>query len=252
MSRKSKFPEPTFSSDTDRLTDSEHEEEEQQEIAISRNIGYDNIQYWLKRYDNEYDDFKNPAEWEPFEWYVSWRLLKKYFFSYLSQSQKVLYIGCGTSMLGVEICSSIEGMTEVMNIDISDKAIEMIKAKVQDDLNKEKYELKCKIKWRVNDLYQMDKWCRSKYDFIIDKGTIDSFLCSNIASKNLTDLFLSISTALRPNGYFIIVSNGAEEVRTMFFDHPNYKWELVEIIKIPKPQIKETYYYVYVYKKNEK
>ncbi|KAK8883775.1 hypothetical protein M9Y10_042874 [Tritrichomonas musculus] len=241
---QTKNPDPSFSSETDSVTSSESEEEE--EVGSSNfKKGFDNQAYWLKRYDDEFQNIGSGI-WYPFEWYVSWDILKPYMLSYISKCEKVLYFGCGTSTLGIDM--SIAGAREVVNIDISKTVIEKMKEKEKDYSNL----IKNKIKWIVKDITTIEMWCKdNQFDAVVDKGTIDSFCCSDIAAKILTEVFRGISKVLKPNGYFIVISNGSEEVRSMFFDNPIYRWTLIKIIQIPKPQIQGSFYYMYIYQRNE-
>lgn len=242
-SKKDQNEIPSFSSGTDSVTESDSEEEN---VEISDlKIGFDNRKYWQKRYD---DEFKNIGSniWYPFEWYVSWTVLKPYMLSYIDQCEKLLHVGCGTSTLGIDM--SIAGVKEVINIDISKKVIEKMKEKEKDY----SHLIKNKIKWMVKDITTIEMWCKdNQFDAVVDKGTIDSLCCSDIAAKILTEVFRGISKVLKPNGFFIVISNGSEEARSMFFDNPIYRWRLLNVINIPKPQIKGTFYYMYVYQKNE-
>ena len=240
--KKSLEVDPSFSSGTDSVTSTESEEDT---VEISDlKVGFDNPKYWIKRYEEDFQ--KNETEtWQPFEWYVSWNVLKQYMLPYISQCQKILHVGCGTSTLGIDM--SIAGVSEVVNIDISKKVIEKMKEK-----EKEYSNIENKLKWLVKDITTIESWCKdSQFDAVVDKGTIDSFCCSDIAARILTEVFRGISKALKSNGYFIVISNGSEDVRTMFFDNPIYRWSLLNVIRIPKPQMTRSFYYMYVYQRNE-
>ena len=241
--KKSLEVDPSFSSGTDSVTSTESEEDT---VEISDlKVGFDNPKYWQKRYDNEFKGIESNI-WYPFEWYVSWTVLKPFMLSYISQCEKILHVGCGTSTLGIDM--SISGVKEVVNIDISKTVIEKMKEKEKEYSNL----IKNKIKWMVKDVTTIEMWCKdNQFDAVVDKGTVDSFCCSDISAKILTDVFRGISKVLKANGYFIVISNGSEEVRNMFFDNSIYRWRLLNVIHIPKPQIKGTCYYMYVYQRNE-
>lgn len=240
MSRRRTFGEPKFNGDTDSVTSNEHGEiKEQRQDEIPMN----NPDFWKNKYQDEYQT--DDSYWIPFEYYVSWDILQPHLLSYISKAQKVLHVGCGTSTLGIDM--STAGALEVVNIDISESVIDEMKAKEKMIRKKGN-----PIKWRVRDILQISEWGKSnEYDVIIDKGTIDTLACADLASRMIATAFTGISNSLQPNGYFIVISNGDEEIRGVFFDYPVYNWRCVEIVKIPKPLISDTYYYMYVYQKNE-
>lgn len=106
------------------------------------------------------------------------------------------------------------------------------------------------------DIIEME-YCENKYDVIIDKGTLDSILCSEGSSQNAIKAIRNIYKSLNNNGRYICISYGIPDYRSQYFE-TDFTWTL-EIHKILKGMIETTnttpeespknllnYHYIYI------
>jgi SAM-dependent methyltransferase len=224
------LPERDFSSDTDSVTDSGSDDDDQVEVKVSQPVTYADLQYWNDRYSKNHDHF---------EWYVSWERLKPLLMPIFEECRTCLHIGCGTSSLGADLLST--GIEHVVNIDFSSNVIESMK---------EKYSSEPRLEWQLVDVIRPTTFEDCVFDVIIDKATMDAQLCSDVASSNIYDMFHEMSRILKPRGYFIVISNGPDNIRRFFFEIDTLDWRLHETMKIEKIPVKGTFYYVYIAEKN--
>lgn len=220
--------EPSFSSDTESLTESESDDKEIKEsldLALKAQQNYYELEYWNQRYE------KDPAD---FEWYVSFERLAKPLESILTQVHDVLHIGCGSSTLGYDILQY--GVSSVTNVDFSPIIIQRMI---------DKYSKYDKLKWDVCDITKFP-YRKNSFDLVIDKGTIDSLMCSDFAPRLMITTFTEICRVLRPKGYFVCISNGSEPLRRSYFEDHTLNWVVQETITLEKLQIPGTYYYIYI------
>jgi SAM-dependent methyltransferase len=101
----------------------------------------------------------------------------------------------------------------------------------------------------------------ASFDAVIDKGTLDSILCSEASTANSGRYTHEVARVLKPGGVFIIVSQGAPEIRMSYLEG-DYGWS-TSISTIPKPSIStaglpeasssdpSAVHYVYVCRKGE-
>lgn len=115
----------------------------------------------------------------------------------------------------------------------------------------ERYPPSEQLEWLTCDI-RKTKFRPETFDVIIDKGTMDAMMCSDISSKTVFSVFDEVSRLLKAGGHFIVVSSGAPELRESYFSHDSFDWTLHEALKVPKLPIKGSYYYVYIAEKNAK
>lgn len=71
------------------------------------------------------------------------------------------------------------------------------------------------------------------FSCIIDKGCLDSIVCSDSYSAGGKQMIDNVHRILAPGASFICVSYGKPETRLVYLKHSEYKWK-VEIVKIGK------------------
>jgi SAM-dependent methyltransferase len=220
-----------LSSDTDSVTDSGSDGSvDEVAITVSQPLTFADRQYWEDRYKKSPDHC---------EWYMSWERLKPVIGPILEGRHHCLHIGCGTSSLGAELLQT--GIEKVVNIDFSRTIIEYMKAE---------YVTEPRLEWQALNIIEPTEFKAQEFDLIIDKGTMDSQMCSDVAASNIDELFRDISRILKPGGYFIVVSSGPDELRRFFFAAEEFDWTLQETFKIHKLPVTGTFYYIYIAEKN--
>mmetsp|Transcript_28044 Transcript_28044/g.55173 ORF Transcript_28044/g.55173 Transcript_28044/m.55173 type:complete len:193 (+) Transcript_28044:41-619(+) len=164
---------------------------------------------------------------EPFEWYQSFSGIAHLMNPYLQSAQKVLVAGCGNSKLSEEL--QTQNQTEmVANIDISGVVIKsMIK----------KYKDTRELTWEVMDVMKMS-FPAGAFNAIVDKGTLDTLLCSDDAETNAEACLMEYSRVLQPGGVALILSYGNYESRKQYLEVPAYGWELQAVKTVGKPSVR--------------
>merc|ERR1712072_1170892 len=127
--------------------------------TMSAEDGYADKTAWENRYRENGDLF----EWyAPFE-YLEPRLMAA---TGMSESSKVLIMGCGTSGLSAALFDS--GVKSITSVDFSSTAVSL-----QAERNRDRKGMK----FQVEDVRQMS-FGGGTFDCVIAKGTIDAVLCS--------------------------------------------------------------------------
>ncbi len=98
------------------------------------------------------------------------------------------------------------------------------------------------------------------FNCIIDKGTLDSIVCSENDQRKVESMCANIYKFLSPGGCFICVSRGSPDTRLVYLQDQGLKWS-IETIKVSKQPFNgsqkeifdrldnEPFYYVYVCEK---
>lgn len=200
---------------------------------------YGSAQYWNDRYT------KDP---EPFDWYQRYAGLKELFAQYLRKNDTLLVPGCGNSRLTEDMYE--DGYGSLTNLDFSPPVVEAMSNKYKD---------KKGMAWHVMDVLSLT-FADSTFDGIIDKGTMDSVLCADNSTANVSKYLQEVARTLKPTGVFIAISYGTPENRLQFLEKDEYKWK-VTVHTIPKPTISgapppdptdpATSHYIYIAKKEK-
>merc|ERR1712072_1421994 len=134
--------------------------------TMSAEDGYADKTAWENRYRENGDLF----EWyAPFE-YLEPRLMAA---TGMSESSKVLIMGCGTSGLSAALYDS--GVKAITSVDFSQTAVSL-----QSERNRERKGMK----FTVEDIRQTSLG-GAVFDVVIAKATIDAILCSDGANANI-------------------------------------------------------------------
>uniref|UniRef100_A0A453RL88 Methyltransferase type 11 domain-containing protein n=1 Tax=Aegilops tauschii subsp. strangulata TaxID=200361 RepID=A0A453RL88_AEGTS len=121
---------------------------------------YGEAWYWDERYRKE------PG---PFDWYQKYPALAPLLRLYVRPHQRLLLVGCGNSVFGENMVQ--DGYQDVVNIDISSVVIEQMKKKYHD---------KPQLKDTKMDVRNMSDFESGSFDAVIDKGTLDSIMVSQL------------------------------------------------------------------------
>lgn len=175
---------------------------------------YGKIEYWEERYTRRS---------EPFDWYQVYPNFKEIITPVMKKEDKILHIGCGNSRLSESLGD--DGYEDIVNIDFSSKVISQMEERY-----KEKY---TKMQWKVIDVLNMQEFDSGYFNVIIDKGTLDSVVCSDNSVPDVTKMISEVHRVLVSGGKFICITYGDAEHRKKYFE--TQKWKSINTHKIIKP-----------------
>jgi len=121
--------------------------------------------------------------------------------------KRVLHVGCGNSLMGVEIQLQFKDRVHVVNSDVSPSVIDGMR------------KLYPEFEWIVDDASQLpvDGGILSTFDIVLDKGTLDLFCCVEGVRKDKIAAvkgYLEYCVAnLKKGGRWVGVSFGMPESR---------------------------------------
>ncbi|KAH0790006.1 Menaquinone biosynthesis methyltransferase [Histomonas meleagridis] len=213
----------------DPLFEEENLDQELENILNHPAPAYGEMSYWNSRYEK--------TKGEVFEWFQPWTELRIYVQKYLGNGGVALNIGCGNSKMSADLLSSL--ITKVISIDFSDVVINQMKQKYQDEK---------RLEWQTSSCTQM-KFQSNTFEYVFDKGTIDTLLCADNSIKQIDNSLKEIARVLKPGGYLISVSYGLPSTRKHFFNNPSLGLNLIDSITVEKPPFPN--HYIYVIKKND-
>jgi len=184
------------------------------------------VEFWEGRYSN--------VDESTYDWYFTWDHIKEFIYenvtileeatkdSELGEKIQVLQIGCGNSALSEDLWD--EGIKNPIGIDFSEKIIDiMIKRK--DLYSRESLSY-----------YHMDarglNFDEDRFDVIIDKGCIDSMICTEDTGDHIRLTMSEISRVMKSGGYFILISCGINELRSNYINMKNFKLDLITSTEI--------------------
>lgn len=179
---------------------------------------YGKAEYWNERYTRES---------EPFEWYQDYKGIRECLAPLIGAKTKILVVGCGNSRLSEEILND-KKPKKVVSVDISSVVIEQMEDNYRDEP---------KLQFATMDVTKLE-FQNESFDLIVDKGCLDSLLCSDEADRN-ADLALSeYFRVLSATGTVVCVSYGNEDSRVPYLTLPKYKWDLQQPVQhLNKPSI---------------
>jgi SAM-dependent methyltransferase len=167
---------------------------------------YGEADYWEKRYEEQ--------QGKTFDWLEDWESLRRIVTPLITESSRILMLGCGNAELGEEMYQS--GYKNIANIDISKVVIQQMK-----DRNHEKEEMT----WQVMDVRDL-KWNSDTFDLAIDKSTIDALLCGEDAYLNVARMTKEVQRVLKTGGVYLAISYGIPETRLDHFGWKHLFWDV--------------------------
>ena len=237
---------------------------------------YGTKQYWDARYgapDAVVGENLKKGETNN-EWYVGWRVLRRYALEYAARSHRVLLLGIGTSTLGEDMAS--DGFARVTAVDYSEPAVRLMRraqqnrlgararAATRGDLEPESLDAPTpptpfEVDYRVMDVTRMT-FADEAFDCVLDKATLDT-MCQLDDDEDEDDeeeardengdatktrrkisraarMLRESCRALRPGGTYVCVTYGAPSDRMDLFLDLALDWDLVAHREIPKNKIK--------------
>ncbi|CAI0560325.1 unnamed protein product [Linum tenue] len=207
------------------------------DVSSFSTYNYGDALYWDARYVEEAGSF---------DWYQRYSSLRPFVRHYVPTSSRVLMVGCGNARNSLSpaplplylllrfswyknlliayfrfICFCLlvmsedmvkDGYEDIMNIDISSVAIEMMS---------KKYEYIPQLKYMKMDVRDMSAFADDSFGSVIDKGTLDSLMCGNDAPISAAQMLGEITY-------------GDPKVRMPHLMRPVYNWKIMLYI-IPRP-----------------
>ncbi|KAF9675546.1 hypothetical protein SADUNF_Sadunf09G0043400 [Salix dunnii] len=185
------------------------------DVSSFNTYNYGDALYWDARYIQEAKSF---------DWYQHYSSLRPIVRRYIPTSSRVLMVGCGNALMSEDMVE--DGYENIMNIDISSVAI---------DIMRRKYEHVHQLNYMEMDARDMSFFPDKSFDAAVDKGillslhldllfnvgTLDSLMCGS-------DDHISSVRMLREITY------GDPKVRMPHLTQSIYKWKIVLYI-IPRP-----------------
>ena len=199
-------------------------------------VDFSSIKYWDSRYLNEH--------MEIFEWYQTYDTLKEKIQDYIKQDDKILNVGCGTSKLAEDLY--IDDIKNVTNIDFSENAI-----RIMEDRYKEQ---KVEMIYKKMDVTNMEEFESNTFNVVFDKALLDTVLCGENALVTVEKMLNEIHRVLVNGGYYIIISNGNEDIRKNLFKSDMWGYKKLEIEKPSKVVVLDekdpkNYHFIYILNK---
>ncbi|XP_044491753.1 EEF1A lysine methyltransferase 4-like isoform X2 [Mangifera indica] len=111
-----------------------------------------------------------------------------------------------------------DGYEDIMNIDISGVAIEMMGRK---------YEYIPQLNYKQMDVRDMSFFPDGSFDSVIDKGTLDSLMCGSDAPISAAQMLSEVSRLLKPGGIYMLITYGDPKVRMIHLNHSEYNWNIL-------------------------
>ncbi|XXG59575.1 hypothetical protein AAC387_Pa04g1635 [Persea americana] len=111
-----------------------------------------------------------------------------------------------------------DGYEDIMNIDISPVAIDMMR---------KKYENIPHLKYMQMDVRDMSFFPDESFDSVIDKGTLDSLMCGTTAPISVSQMLGEVSRLLKPGGVYMLITYGDPTVRIPHLNRQGYGWKII-------------------------
>lgn len=184
------------------------------DVSSCNSYNYGDALYWDARYIQEAGSF---------DWYQRYSALRPFVRRYIPTSSRVLMVGCGNAVMSEDMVK--DGYEEIMNIDISSVAIEMMRRK---------HEHIHQLQYMQMDVKDMSFFPDESFDCVIDKGTLDSLMCGTDAPISASRMLGEVSRLLKPGGIYMLITYGDPTVRMPHLGRPVYNWK-VELYVIPRP-----------------
>ncbi|XP_020700456.1 EEF1A lysine methyltransferase 4 isoform X2 [Dendrobium catenatum] len=182
--------------------------------SLSNTYEYGDAEYWDARY------------WEQagssFDWYQRFSALRPFINKFIPSCSKILMVGCGNARISEDMVK--DGYVDIMNIDISSIVIEMMRKRCMHIPQ---------LKYLQMDVRDMSFFEDESFDSVIDKGTLDSLMCSTDASFSAFLMIEEVNRLLKPGGIYMLITYGDPSVRIPHLNQPGCCWKITLYI-IPR------------------
>ncbi|XP_016716618.1 EEF1A lysine methyltransferase 4 isoform X2 [Gossypium hirsutum] len=177
------------------------------DVSSCNTYNYGDALYWDSRYIQEAGG--------AFDWYQRYSSLRPFVRRYVPTSSRVLMVGCGNALMSEDMVK--DGYEDIMNIDISSVAIEMMGRK---------YEFVPQLKYMQMDVRDMSFFPDESFDSVMDKGTLDSLMCGTDAPISASRMLGEVSRLLKPGGTYMLITYGDPSARMPHLNRPTYGWNI--------------------------
>ncbi|WCJ18588.1 S-adenosyl-L-methionine-dependent methyltransferases superfamily protein [Euphorbia peplus] len=188
------------------------------DVSSCKTYNYGDALYWDARYEHQ-----GGGGGGGFDWYQRYSSLRPFVRRFILTSSPVLMLGSGNSLMSEDMVK--DGYEEIVNIDISSVAIDMMR---------KKYEYIPQLKYMQMDVRDMSFFPDESFDGIIDKGTLDSLMCGNDAPNSASQTLGEVSRLLKPGGIYMLITYGDPTVRMLHLRQSVYNWK-IELYIIQRP-----------------
>ena len=131
-----------------------------------------------------------------FDWLENYEALSSIFENFIDRENKIMHVGCGNAPLSEDMYN--DGYYDMVNIDISETCIDYMKG-----LNRDKP----MMKWLTMDA-MATTFKNEQFDVIIDKSTLDAFLCSDFSEYRAAVYLNEMQRVLKTGGIYLMISYG--------------------------------------------
>ncbi|KAB2017635.1 hypothetical protein ERO13_D08G162500v2 [Gossypium hirsutum] len=188
------------------------------DVSSCNTYNYGDALYWDSRYIQEAGG--------AFDWYQRYSSLRPFVRRYVPTSSRVLMVGCGNALMSEDMAK--DGYEDIMNIDISSVAIDMMRRK---------YEFVPQLKYMQMDVRDMSFFPDESFDSVMDKGTLDSLMCGTDAPISASRMLGEVSRLLKPGGTYMLITYGDPSARMPHLNRPVYGWNIF-LYNLPRPDFK--------------
>ncbi|KAI8545884.1 hypothetical protein RHMOL_Rhmol07G0072100 [Rhododendron molle] len=192
------------------------------DVSACNTYNYGDALYWDARYIQEGGSF---------DWYQRYSALRPFARKYIPTSSRILMVGCGNAVMSEDMVK--DGYEDIMNIDISSVAIDMMRRKyagVSSLLDLSNFANSC-VQGVDNTLVLLI--CMHCPGLSI-LGTLDSLMCGASAPISAAQMLGEVSRLLKPGGIYMLITYGDPTVRIPHLSRPVYNWK-TELYIIPRP-----------------
>lgn len=203
---------------------------------------YANPEYWEDRYRSNDTTF---------DWFVTYDNLQTILRPLLQPAEqiRVLVVGCGNSRLSANLYEHLN-IKKITNVDVSPTVISQMQRRYS-EMNEMQWICVDVLTTPIEKL--MLELCPNDYlyDFIVDKGLVDSILGGSNSFHNLYTFNKNMSRLLKRGGRFVVVSYGSPETRMDHFRRKKLNFD-VEHKLLEKPMLSSStasptgHYHVYI------
>jgi|EP00945_MAST-04E_sp_MAST-4E-sp1_P005838 SAM-dependent methyltransferase len=190
-------------------------------------------EYWRRYYAEQAQD-----PFHSHEFLQDFQGIKRPIMAQLKKKSKILHVGCGNSYLSEDIYDC--GITNITNVDVSDKVLKLMTIRNQSEGRK--------IKQVVADFAKdvVPNFTTPDYDVVVDKNVLDCFMSiPNDHNTTAMKYVKNIYKQLKAGGLYIMLSFSSENARLPILGYktdPDFvyrltkgiKWKRVTCIRIPK------------------
>ncbi|CAN4080601.1 unnamed protein product [Withania somnifera] len=182
------------------------------DVSACNTYNYGDAHYWDARYVQESGSF---------DWYQRYPALRPFVRHYVPISSKVLMVGCGNAVMSEDMVK--DGYEEIVNVDISTVAIDMMK---------KKYEHVPQMKYLQMDVRDLSFFPDESFDAVIDKGTLDSLMWGTNAPICAAQMLGEVSRLLKNGGVYMLITYGDPTARMPHLSRSVFNWK-IELYIIP-------------------